>query len=217
VAKHRRPGLPRVCCYPWSQPPGYSWSRRLPSCPSLGELRRWGRRAMYLRPCLGERWCWGSRAMPPHPCLGELRRRPAAHPRGPSAGLPATRMETTCRWPHPGASDWICRLPAPEVLFRTDPSAPCRPSRAARHHQRRNARETGSDGLGIGVEMDWRLGKVWGLFCKMTGWGSRGELLFLAFTAANVCESAFSGAFLGFIDEAVSFCTFWQGFGFRRR
>jgi hypothetical protein len=51
----------------------------------------------------------------------------------------------------------------------------------------------------------------------MTGWGSRGELLFLAFTAANVCESAFSGAFLGFIDEAVSFCTFWQGFGFRRR
>jgi hypothetical protein len=121
-------------------------------CPSLGELRRRGRRAMYLRPCLGERRCWGSRAMPPRPCLGELRRRPAAHPRNPSAGLPATRTEKTRRCPHPGARDWICRLPAPEVLVRTDSAAPRRPSRTARRRQRRNTRrrETGSGRIG-----DW--------------------------------------------------------------
>jgi hypothetical protein len=62
--------------------------------------------------------------------------------------------------------------------------------------------------------MDWRLGKVWGLFCKMTGTGSRGEPVFSASASSIDCESGICGAFDGFTVEAIFAAGVWQGFGF---
>jgi hypothetical protein len=100
-------------------------------------------------------------------------------------------------------------LPAPEVLVQTHRSAPRRPSRAAAAIRgRRNGRREVRWELirGEGWQFGGNFWKFRGIFVKGLERKPRGAT-FLASAAAHTCESAFSGAFLGFMTKAVPFFT----------